>query len=96
MNFCGGYAADKVKIRFLRLHQLTEAIRFSLLNFHNCKGYETFFFPQLYQEGPSEIARAGMTFEELQKRTGLAERTRDEALRRVDSLNSTLRKIETK
>ena len=37
-----------------------------------------------------------MTFEELQKRTGLAERTRDEALRRVDSLNSTLRKIETK
>ena len=54
------------------------------------------FFPQLYQEGPSEIAWAGMTFEELQKRTGLAERTRDEALRRVDSLNSTLRKIETK
>lgn len=51
---------------------------------------------KLYQEGPSEIARAGMTFEELQKRTGLAERTRDEALRRVDSLNSTLRKIETK
>lgn len=51
---------------------------------------------QLYQEGPSEIARTGMTFEELQKRTGQAERTRDEALRRVDSLNSTLKKIETK
>ena len=44
VNFYGGYAADKVKIRFLRLHQLTEAIRFSLLNFHNCKCYETFFF----------------------------------------------------
>ena len=58
--------------------------------------YKTFPFSQLYQEGPSEIARAGMTFEELQKRTGVAKRTRDEALRRVDSLNSTLRKIETK
>ncbi|XP_078370548.1 sodium channel and clathrin linker 1-like [Oculina patagonica] len=51
---------------------------------------------KLYQEGPSEIARTGMTFEELQKRTGHAERTRDEALRRVDSLNSTLKKIENK
>lgn len=51
---------------------------------------------KLYQEGPSEIARTGMTFDELQKRTGYAERTRDEALRRVDSLNSTLKKIETK
>lgn len=51
---------------------------------------------KLYQEGPSEIARTGMTFDELQRRTGQAERTRDEALRRVDSLNSTLKKIETK
>ncbi|KAJ7389653.1 Sodium channel and clathrin linker 1 [Desmophyllum pertusum] len=51
---------------------------------------------KLYQEGPSEIARTGMTFDELQKRTGQAERTRDEALRRVDSLNSTLKKMETK
>ena len=58
--------------------------------------YKTFLFSQLYQEGPSVIARAGMTFEELQKRTGVAKRTRDEALRRVDSLNSTLRKIESK
>lgn len=51
---------------------------------------------KLYQEGPSEIVRTGMTFDELQRRTGQAERTRDEALRRVDSLNSTLKKIETK
>ena len=58
--------------------------------------YKTFLFSQLHQGGPSEIARVRMTFEELQKRTGLAKRTRDEALRRVDSLNSTLRKIESK
>lgn len=51
---------------------------------------------KLYQEGPSEIARAGMTFDELQKRSGQAERARDEALRKVDSLNSTLKKMETK
>ena len=56
----------------------------------------TYTYTPLYQEGPSEIARAGMAFEELQKRTGLAKRTQDEALRIVDSLNSTLRKIETK
>jgi len=51
---------------------------------------------KLYQEGPAEIARAGMTYDELQKRTSQAERTRDEALRKVDSLNSTLKKTETK
>ena len=51
---------------------------------------------QLYQEGPAEIARAGMTFDELQKRAGQAERTRDEALRKVDGLNSTLKKLETR
>ena len=51
---------------------------------------------QLYQEGPAEIARAGMTFDELQKRAGQAERTRDEALRKVDGLNFTLKKLETR
>lgn len=51
---------------------------------------------KLYQEGPAEIARAGMTFDELQKRAGQAERTRDEALRKVDGLNSTLKKLETR
>ncbi|XP_068701911.1 sodium channel and clathrin linker 1-like isoform X1 [Montipora foliosa] len=51
---------------------------------------------KLYEEGPTEIARAGMTFEELQKRAGLAERSRDEALRKVDSLNLSIKKLETK
>ena len=51
---------------------------------------------KIYQEGPAEIARAGMTFDELQKRAGQAERTRHEALRKIDSLNFTLKKLETK
>ena len=51
---------------------------------------------QLYQDGPSEIARTGMTFEELQKRISHAERTRDEALLRANDLTSTLKRIETK
>lgn len=51
---------------------------------------------KLYQEGPTEITRAGMTFDELQRRAGQAERTRDEALRKVDTLNSTIRKLENK
>lgn len=51
---------------------------------------------KLYQEGPTEITRAGMTFDELQRRAGQAERTRDEALRKVDTLNSTIKKLENK
>lgn len=50
---------------------------------------------KLYNEGPSEATRAGMTVEELQKRLSRVEVTRDEAILQADSLQSSLRRSET-
>ncbi|XP_046852009.1 sodium channel and clathrin linker 1-like [Xenia sp. Carnegie-2017] len=51
---------------------------------------------KIYQEGPTEIARAGMTFEQLQKKIIFAERTKEEALQTKESLTSLLHKLEKK
>lgn len=61
--------------------------------------YHTFTYTniiQVYQEGPTEIARAGMTFEQLQKKIIFAERTKEEALQTKESLTSLLHKLEKK
>lgn len=51
---------------------------------------------QVYREGPSEIERVGLTFEELQKRIGAAERARDEASIFNDNLSATIKRLESK
>ncbi|KAK3750855.1 hypothetical protein QZH41_020238, partial [Actinostola sp. cb2023] len=51
---------------------------------------------KVYREGPSEIERVGLTFEELQKRIGKAERARDEASISCDNLSSTIKRLENK
>ncbi|XP_032229779.2 sodium channel and clathrin linker 1 isoform X2 [Nematostella vectensis] len=49
---------------------------------------------KVYQEGPCEIERVGMTFEELQKRVSIAEMARDEASVKTDTLNSVVKRQE--
>eukprot|EP00794_Sanderia_malayensis_P006948 gene6948-7728_t len=50
---------------------------------------------KLYNEGPSEVSRAGMTLEDLQKRLSRLEVSRDEAVLHADSLQSSLRRTES-
>ncbi|XP_028401902.1 sodium channel and clathrin linker 1-like isoform X2 [Dendronephthya gigantea] len=51
---------------------------------------------KIYQEGPSEITRTGMTFEQLQKKIIIAEKTKEEALQARESLTSLVHKMEKK
>jgi hypothetical protein len=51
---------------------------------------------QVYREGPSEIERVGLTFEELQKRIGVTERARDEVSIKCSDLNTTIKRMENK
>ncbi|CAB4001168.1 sodium channel and clathrin linker 1-like [Paramuricea clavata] len=51
---------------------------------------------KIYQEGPSEITRTGMTFEQLQKKIIIAEKTKEEALQARESLTSLMHKMEKK
>ena len=50
----------------------------------------------MYQEGPSEITRTGMTLEQLQKKIILAEKNKEEALQARESLASLMHKMEKK
>ena len=51
---------------------------------------------KIYQEGPAEITRTGMTFEQLQKKIIVAEKTKEEALQARESLTSLVHKMEKK
>lgn len=50
----------------------------------------------MYLEGPEEVTKCGKTFDELQRRIANIELNRDESLLKIEQLEATLRRNQTK
>ena len=70
--------------------------KFATILWHICTKLTNNVLLQMYQEGPSEIARTGLTFEQLQRKISFAEKTKEEALQAKESLNALMHRMEKK